>query len=312
MKNKINEHLIPKTDAKASESQIILIGNSRITVLKDGLIRIETSKTGQFTDLPTKIVWFRNFPDTAHSAQRTAHNEGLIQNSEFRIQNEGNINNNSTPMPYALCPMPFLKISTGEATFIYNAKAEKITHVELGGRKIAVSNAHNLKGTRRTLDGVAGSAKLNGGVLGKNGVAFFEDNTPLLGEDGLLKARDKSGTDTYIFASQDYVKSVKNFYAITGAPPLVPRYALGNWWSRYYAYTQNEYIELMDKFAKEGYPFSVATIDMDWHYVDIEAEFGKEYGGVSGWTGYSWNKNYFPDYKKFLKDLQDRGLRTSL
>ncbi|MCL2630885.1 MAG: peptide chain release factor N(5)-glutamine methyltransferase [Firmicutes bacterium] len=33
-------------------------------------------------------------------------NLGLIQNSEFRIQNEGNINNNSTPMPYALCPMP--------------------------------------------------------------------------------------------------------------------------------------------------------------------------------------------------------------
>ncbi|MCL2629974.1 MAG: energy-coupling factor transporter ATPase [Firmicutes bacterium] len=30
----------------------------------------------------------------------------LIQNSEFRIQNEGNIDNNSTPMPYALCPMP--------------------------------------------------------------------------------------------------------------------------------------------------------------------------------------------------------------
>ncbi|MCL2629888.1 MAG: PD-(D/E)XK nuclease family protein, partial [Firmicutes bacterium] len=60
-------------------------------------------------------------PSAMHSAQRTAHNEGLIQNSEFRIQNEGKesahsaqrtahneglINKESTPLPYALCPMP--------------------------------------------------------------------------------------------------------------------------------------------------------------------------------------------------------------
>ncbi|MCL2630874.1 MAG: acyl--CoA ligase [Firmicutes bacterium] len=42
--------------------------------------------------------------------------KALIQNSEFRIQNCGNIINNSTPMPYALCPMP----SDGIAVYLHS------------------------------------------------------------------------------------------------------------------------------------------------------------------------------------------------
>ena len=45
---------------------------------------------------------------------------------------------------------------------------------------------------------------------------------------------------------------------------LLPRYSLGNWWSRYHAYTQEEYLSLMNRFKKEEVPFSVAVIDMDW------------------------------------------------
>ena len=50
----------------------------------------------------------KRFFGTAHSAQRTAHNggKGLETRDERRETREGNIVNNSTPMPYALCPMP--------------------------------------------------------------------------------------------------------------------------------------------------------------------------------------------------------------
>ncbi|MCL2631128.1 MAG: dihydroorotase [Firmicutes bacterium] len=45
---------------------------------------------------------------SAHSAQRTAHNEGKesAHSAQRTAHNEGNINKDSTPMPYALCPMP--------------------------------------------------------------------------------------------------------------------------------------------------------------------------------------------------------------
>jgi alpha-glucosidase (family GH31 glycosyl hydrolase) len=53
-------------------------------------------------------------------------------------------------------------------------------------------------------------------------------------------------------------------------------------------------------------PLSVAVIDMDWHQVDIDPAHG------SGWTGYTWNTDLFPDPRQFLADLHERGLAVSL
>ena len=61
---------------------------------------------------------------------------------------------------------------------------------------------------------------------------------------------------------------------------MLPRYALGNWWSRYYSYTEDSYKELVTRFEQEKIPFSVGVIDMDWHLVeDVDPKYG------SGWTG---------------------------
>lgn len=61
---------------------------------------------------------------------------------------------------------------------------------------------------------------------------------------------------------------------------------MGNWWARYYEYTEDSYMELMNRFEKEEVPFSVAVVDMDWHLVDVDPKYG------SGWTGYTWNKDF--------------------
>ena len=50
-----------------------------------------------------------------------------------------------------------------------------------------------------------------------------------------------------------------DFYKLCGSTPLLPRFALGNWWSRFYRYTQEEYLNLMDRFASEEIPLSAAT-----------------------------------------------------
>ena len=87
---------------------------------------------------------------------------------------------------------------------------------------------------------------------------------------------------------------------------MLPRFALGNWWSRYYKYSEESYNELMDKFQEKNIPFTVAVIDMDWHVTDVDPKYG------SGWTGYTWNKELFPDPKRFLDGLHKRGMRTTL
>ena len=76
--------------------------------------------------------------------------------------------------------------------------------------------------------------------------------------------------------------------------PLLPRFVFGNWWSRYHRYDEQEYKALIRRFEAEQIPFSVAVIDMDWHLVDVDPKYG------SGWTGYTWNRELFPDPAEFM------------
>ena len=83
----------------------------------------------------------------------------------------------------------------------------------------------------------------------------------------------------------------------------------------------------MNRFVKEKIPITVATVDMDWHWVDIEKKFGAEamkiydknnlmekvYSVIfPGWTGYSWNTELFPDPDGFLKFLHNKNLRVTM
>ena len=76
--------------------------------------------------------------------------------------------------------------------------------------------------------------------------------------------------------------------------------------SRYHPYSEAEYLALMDRFAAEGLPVSVAVVDMDWHEVDIDPSIG------NGWTGYTWNRDLFPDPQRFLAALHERGMLVTL
>ena len=130
----------------------------------------------------------------------------------------------------------------------------------------------------------------------------------LLDENGWITPRRKNTEDVYFFGyGFDYIGCIRDFYKITGAPSFLPAYAFGNWWSRYHKYTQDEYIETMDAFAKEDVPLSVGIVDMDWHITKIPEDKKSPvsssngvYNTEDGWTGYTFNKELFPDRKRFL------------
>lgn len=297
----LREHLLVKTFPKAEKENVILFKDYRITVLFDRLFRIEKNANGEFCDYATQSVWFRNMPKVAYSVKET---DDLIE------------------------------IKTKKATLHLEACLEN-SYVLIGKKKVPVSNEDNLLGTTRTLDQYNGEChiknftrlELNTGVCSKSGVAVVDDTESLrLTDAGQLLEKSTDEFDIYVFAyGNEYREAVKALYAITGNTPMLPRYAFGNWWSRYHAYSDEEYISLMDAFEKYGIPLTVATIDMDWHYSnDIDEQKGitksgklsEEYGTVTGsrlgWTGYSWNTELFPDYKRFLKELQDRNLKVTL
>lgn len=171
----------------------------------------------------------------------------------------------------------------------------------------------NFGGTARTLDGVDGRCRLEKGILGRSGYATVNDSVTMLFDgDGWVASRRPGGLqgtriDGYLFAyGLDHKAAIKAFYAVSGKQPVIPRWALGNWWSRYHPYEAEEYLELLDRFEQEKVPLSVAVLDMDWHYVHEEKVT------TAGWTGYSWNKHLFPDPKRFCEALHNRRLKVTL
>ena len=151
---------------------------------------------------------------------------------------------------------------------------------------------------------VNGSTKLEKGIISRSGVSVMDDSKSLLLEQSGRILPRKKCKDLYFFAyGQDYTRALQDFFRLTGPVPLIPKYALGNWWSRYRAYTQEEYRGLMKQFIARKLPITVATIDMDWHWTDVVERFGEEakpglprhpqeilYNTkLHGWTGYSWN-----------------------
>ena len=267
--------LIAKTSAKANDNQIKIINNVRITYLTSRLIRVEVDK---FYDDASFTVFNRKFGNA----------------EKFKVTGSANK----------------IFVETKDAVFTIKNNKPLCVKIKSSGDVQYFKKQKNLKGTRRTLDATFGKVELDDGLITKNGAYLLDDsNSFLLDESGHFVPRG-GGKDYYCFAyGNDYRQTIKAFLNISGSTPLVPRYALGVWWSRYHAYTDDEYLNLMDRFEKENVPLTVATIDMDWHYVDLKKQFGiKE----NGWTGYSWNKELFKDYKNFLANLQNKNLKVTL
>jgi alpha-glucosidase (family GH31 glycosyl hydrolase) len=171
-------------------------------------------------------------------------------------------------------------------------------------------NYGDLGGTARTLDNADGRIPIEPGILSaRKPFAVLDDSESMLfGEDGWVASRVQGRKDGYVFCyGRDHKDAIKDFYRLSGRQPVLPRWALGNWWSRYHEYDAKEYLALMDHFKKEGIPMTVGVLDMDWHRVK---DVPKKYG--SGWTGYSWNKELFPDPEGFLRELHKRGLKIAL
>ncbi|MCC2703387.1 hypothetical protein LK481_19300, partial [Erysipelatoclostridium ramosum] len=68
-------------------------------------------------------------------------------------------------------------------------------------------------------------------------------NSHVLLEDGWIKSRKKGGKDLYFWGyGHDYKEAVADLIRLCGKTPMLPRFALGNWWSRFYRYNEESYL----------------------------------------------------------------------
>lgn len=269
----------------------------RITVLTDRLLRLEYEPGSHFRDGATQTVINREF-SLPEFTVRDLGGRLCIETAGLRLEYD---------------KKPF-----SPAGLSARLKGQMGNH---GAVWHYGESVRNLKGTARTLDQADGGVvlaldgsgndrplEMGDGLMSLEGFAVLDDSHSMgMDDSGRLLPANGQGIDLYLFAyGWSFKEALRDFFHLSGQTPPLPRYALGNWWSRYYCYTDKTYKELMENFAGRGVPLSVAVIDMNWHVTDIDPKYG------SGWTGYTWNPEMFPDPKEMMDWLHARHLKVTL
>ena len=274
------------TKSKPNKECVIQGTKFRITVLTERLVRLEYSENGVFEDRPTELVWNRNLPKP-----------------EFEVITEGNI----------------LKITTKYFTLTYN-KEKKF----YGGKvnptaylKIAVNaserfwyykhpEARNYGAPNFSLE-ENGKVKYQKSLYSLDGFTSIDDSeSKIMLESGEVETRVNKEIDIYVFVYlKDFYETLKDYYKITGAPALIPRYALGNWWSRNNTYKDNSLYELVNNFELKQIPLSVLLLDKDWHN---RVMFNKK----KLKTGFTFNKSLFKSPSNMINYLHSKNIRLGL
>lgn len=294
-------------DPLANSSSIVKSGNARFTVLTSGLIRMEWDSLGIFENNATQVVLNRSLDKPDFKVKDTKNKVTIVTNklrlTYFKSKGHFNAEN--------------LKIESQKGIdkdFNWN---------------LSVKNTGNLKGTAKTLDNYNGEyadldhskkIEFGDGLLSTNGWFLLDDAQSYLLDDSEIPwVKERAfghSQDFYFFCyGSDYKTAIYDYTLIAGKVPLPPRFAFGYWWSRYYAYSDDDLRNMVSDFESHQIPLDVLVIDMDWH--PTKGAYDKAprrdlSGSRRGWTGYTWDKRLFSDPEKFLDWTADRKLKVTL
>ena len=277
----------------------ITVGKARFSVITENLIRMEWSENGVFCDDETLFAVNRRHNGCEVRIDRT--------DTSVEIRTEA----------IRLC-----YFDNGE-----NGFSERNLYGEIFGEPwhFGMKNKENLGGALATLDGVQSHIPTNDGLLSRSGWFTLDDSANAVIENGWLKKTlKKRGTDLYLFGyGKDYKKALRTLFYVSGAPALPRKYMLGSWYSRWWAYTDDEILGIANEYDDNGFPLDIMVLDMDWHHHDWtyrgteeckkhRAKSGYGHATNLGWTGYTWNHRLIRDPKALIGELHRRGIRVTL
>lgn len=111
------------------------------------------------------------------------------------------------------------------------------------------------------------------------------------------------GRKTYqIIAGENWEEIIENYTALTGRQPLPPRWAFGNFASRFGYHSEQEVRSVITKFQQDSIPLDAVILDLYW--------FGKEIQGTMG--NLEFYKDSFPTPQKMIRDFASNNIKTVL
>ncbi len=100
----------------------------------------------------------------------------------------------------------------------------------------------------------------------------------------------------YFIYGPQMVDVVANYTDLTGKPhQLPPMWALGYHQCKWSYYPESKVKEVTNKFRELQIPCDAIYLDIDY---------------MDGFRCFTWNKEYFPDPKRMVKELSDDGFKT--
>ena len=286
--------LAPLTASAAHpDTNPLVFGNSRMTIITPTLLRLEYAHDAAFIDEPTLFAIDRSNTLSTDSIDVTDLGDG-----HYRI---------TTPaldISYHADGFPF---STSNLKVKYNLDGKEKTFTN----RFILSN--NLGGPVETLDRVTGPIPLNDGILSRNGWYIIDDERADVLRNGWIEPRDtrKHVQDEYCFIyGNDYKAALASLGAISGKVPLTRKYIHGVWYCRYWDYTADEFLDIVRGYDANDFPLDNLVMDMGWHTND--ATVGTGHNGHLNWNGYTWNRELIPDPKALIDSVHARGITVSL
>lgn len=110
---------------------------------------------------------------------------------------------------------------------------------------------------------------------------------------------DQALIDAFIIGGDSVEEILRGYRDLTGYPSMPPLWSFGIWMSRMTYFSADEVNGICDRLRKEHYPCDVIHLDTGWFKTDWLCEW-------------KFNKERFPDPKKFVQDLLKKGFKVSL
>ena len=270
---------INQDNLKVPTKSIIIGKKFRIEILTERLIRFEYSESGRYIDGTSANVINRSF-STPRYVLKEDEAYFYIETKYMKIKYQKNAKFSERTL--------FGTINYSKKNWFYSQKEVK-----------------NYGGTTISLDNTEKMPNLNKGLFNPDFFFVFDDsNSIILDENSNVYKRDINSKDIYLFAyNNDFNEVLKDYFHLTGYPSFIPRYALGNWWSRDIPYGDEHIIPLINKFRLNSIPISIFLFDRQW---SLKNET------LSKTSGFSFDPNLFKNPKATIDLLHQMNIRVGL
>ena len=294
-------------DAKGNPKAVFKGKFYRITVLSESLLRLEYDEGSVFEDRPTELAKFRNFELPKFQVQEN-ENVLVISTEYFRLQ----YFKDKPFIGSTFAQDSNLKVTLQDTDRTWYYGHDEARNYggfinDLDTRKPYVTQAEKMLEEKKKVKKIINKPFSIKGLYSTDGFATIDDSKSLIiDEKGYLIKDERQRIDIYLFMyKRDFGRCLKDYFTLTGYPPLIPRYALGIWWNKTKPYSFKDIQELIQDFNKYKIPLSVLLLGEYWHIKDNNNKNMYK-------SGFTFNPEYFTKPEELTIYLHDRGIKLGV